>query len=62
MRRTWFLSETSLLASTRGPMPGEAPGLARAAITDSVPTCIGVDWGTTRLRAYLIGSAGERRK
>jgi len=26
---------------------------------DSNARCIGIDWGTTRLRAYLIGGSGE---
>ena len=26
---------------------------------DSDARCIGIDWGTTRLRAYLIAGSGE---
>jgi 2-dehydro-3-deoxygalactonokinase len=41
-----------------GPLPARL-ALLRAAMADLAPRCIGIDWGTTRLRAYLIGAAGE---
>jgi 2-dehydro-3-deoxygalactonokinase len=33
--------------------------MARANMPESDARCIGIDWGTTRLRAYLIAGSGE---